>query len=107
MGFCVFRRLTGGYCPACGMSRAVWRLLRFDVPGALREHPLVFLLPVPVLRLAIDDQRRRPNASNRLAWAGVVVGLVVWLFRLAHGSIPRPKAPRARKPGGYSPDRPS
>jgi len=38
---CFFRKITGLYCPGCGSTRAVWRLLQGDLSGSLRFHPLV------------------------------------------------------------------
>ena len=43
---CPFRFLTGIPCPGCGMTRAVWALIRLDFSAAFRYHPLVFLMPV-------------------------------------------------------------
>jgi len=38
MVVCLFRRLTGHPCPACGMTRASVALLQGDVPDAYRQH---------------------------------------------------------------------
>ncbi len=38
---CPFRKATGLYCPGCGSTRALWRLLHGDLLGSLRYHPLV------------------------------------------------------------------
>ncbi len=85
---CVFRELTGLYCPGCGSGRALVALSRLDVAGALRSNPLaVAALPfvlaglvretatawgVPVPRLATP--RWLPNA--------VLTAIIVfWLLR--------------------------
>ncbi|HEY9254807.1 MAG TPA: DUF2752 domain-containing protein [Stenotrophomonas sp.] len=38
---CLFRALTGFYCPGCGMTRALHALLHLDLGTALRMNPLV------------------------------------------------------------------
>lgn len=48
---CLFRTLTGFYCPGCGMTRALHALVHLDLVTALRMNPLVIggLATVPGL----------------------------------------------------------
>lgn len=39
--FCVFRALTGLYCPGCGGSRAFLLLVRLNLTESLIHHPFV------------------------------------------------------------------
>lgn len=41
---CLFRLLTGFYCPGCGGTRALKYLLRGQVLASLYYHPLVFYM---------------------------------------------------------------
>lgn len=43
---CVFRRLTGIPCVACGMNRAWHAVLRLDFRAAFRYHPMFWSVPV-------------------------------------------------------------
>jgi hypothetical protein len=43
---CPFHRLTGWWCPGCGMTRGLHHLLTGDIPGALGSN---LFLPVVVL----------------------------------------------------------
>lgn len=45
---CVFRELTGLYCPGCGTGHAVQALLRGDLGAALRQNAFTVLALVPV-----------------------------------------------------------
>ena len=87
-------------CPGCGLTRATLALLRGDVAGALRLHPLVFVL-APLFAFALgvsllDYVRGGPaNATTRLAtwlsvrartraaWGLLALALVVWGARFA------------------------
>ena len=46
---CPVQHFTGVPCPGCGLSRAVYALLRLDFAAAFRYHPMVYVLPPVVL----------------------------------------------------------
>ena len=66
---CPLRALTGWWCPLCGGTRAVSRLLRGDVVGAFHFNALfVILLPVIVAVWAsFAFPGRLPRVSGLLA----------------------------------------
>jgi hypothetical protein len=86
-------------CPGCGLTRATLALLVGDVPGALRLHPLVWLLTplfVGFVGLSLWElvrDPRKPLPKPRIQWNGRGVGAValallllscgVWLARFA------------------------
>ncbi len=41
---CLFHKVTGFYCPGCGISRMLLSLLSFDFYQAFRFNPLLFIL---------------------------------------------------------------
>lgn len=41
---CLFNKLTGLYCPGCGMTRATHALLNFRIKEAFDFNPLFFIL---------------------------------------------------------------
>ena len=71
-GFCVFKVFFHLYCPFCGGTRALFALLRADLPAALRFHaPLTlfcFFLLFYDLRALILILRRRPSPFHLPAW---------------------------------------
>lgn len=41
---CPFHKLTGLYCPGCGITRCILSLLKFEFYASFRYNPLVFIL---------------------------------------------------------------
>jgi hypothetical protein len=82
---CLFRRLTGLYCPGCGATRALNALLHGDVPTALSMNPLlVIVVSAGVLTMA-DRLAQRPARfavirafmSDARPWAAFIVMFVI------------------------------
>lgn len=91
--WCVFRRCTGGYCPGCGGGRAAWALLRGDPATAWAVHPWIPLLAVQFLLVGLSFRfapARVRRALLPLLVVNTILGIGIWLMRLAAGSIPPP-----------------
>ncbi len=43
---CLFQWLLHIPCPGCGMSHAVWAVLRLDFAAAFAHHPMVLSMPL-------------------------------------------------------------
>ena len=94
---CPFRLCTGGYCPACGGTRAAARFVSGDIAGSFAQHPIVALLMIQAL-VAAGFILWRPERSlrwmnqrlGRFASAMGVLALAVWVARMAIGDIPAP-----------------
>lgn len=94
---CPIRRCSGGYCPACGLTRSGGRLLRADVAGSWQQHPYL-LIALPQLLVAAVAWRA--GVAARLTDPGRIVRLLlgvnaavmiaIWVLRMAGGSIPVP-----------------
>lgn len=41
---CIFQKITGWYCPGCGITRMLFSMVRLDFYQAFRYNPLVFIL---------------------------------------------------------------
>ncbi len=90
---CPFRRCTGAYCPGCGGTRAVGRLLRGDLVGAWHQHPYVVLLAVQSVILGGAWFTNAGQRMVRRVWFPVLIlnvaaMIAIWMFRLAIGDIP-------------------
>ena len=46
---CIFNKITGFYCPGCGMTRAVNACFNFNFYQALRFNALVFIMPIGLI----------------------------------------------------------
>lgn len=80
-------KLTIGYpCPGCGMSRAVFALLRFDIVKAFYYNPFVFALPLLLVGIAFKHTTFVKKVFNNkwvcLGFIGIV--LVVYILRLIY-----------------------
>lgn len=94
---CPLRRCSGGYCPACGLTRSGGRLLRGDVAGSWAQHPFLLVAMAQVAAigalwgLGSTALRRRLVSLGRPALAvnGGIMAFI-WIVRMADGSIPVP-----------------
>ena len=41
---CMFKEITGFYCPGCGVTRMLFSILKLDFYQAFRYNPFVFIL---------------------------------------------------------------
>ncbi len=83
---CPVRWVTGISCPGCGMSRALFSLLRLDFGDAFRYHPLIFpvILFVPYYFLGSDDPPRKGKIKKILLVVLAVLAVFLWIFRIFH-----------------------
>ena len=84
---CPFLALTHYPCPFCGMSRAVFSLMRFDFRAAIAYNFMIFSLPVLYIFFLYDFA----PLKNRWINAAVLVSigtafLVRWIFVLCTGA---------------------
>ncbi|MBP1643499.1 MAG: hypothetical protein H6Q03_2168 [Acidobacteria bacterium] len=93
--FCLFKRLTGVSCPACGLTRAAALAARGQWRESFAAHPLL-----PALALAAGAGwllwgerawrgRRRPTGAIPAVAAGLALAFVLaWLARWLAGTLP-------------------
>jgi len=78
---CVFRELTGLYCPGCGITRVVLSLLRLDFVQAFRYNPLLFiLLPLSVMYF-VTNKKRMPMISKTMMAVMLIITLTFGVLR--------------------------
>lgn len=85
---CLFHQLTGLYCPGCGSTRALHRLLHGNLAGAWRASPLLFLF-LPLLIYVLGGQAilgltgRKMKPLSLPVWASWLILWGIILFWIA------------------------
>lgn len=49
---CVFNKITGLYCPGCGITRMTLSILKGDIYQAFRYNPIIFI-DVPIICISL------------------------------------------------------
>lgn len=87
---CLFHKLTGLWCPGCGMTRATHAALHGHFGKAFRFNPVgMVLFPISLLGISMElagwVRGKPPPVSLRLgrngAWFILVVILAFWILR--------------------------
>lgn len=79
---CPIKFITGISCPGCGMTRALFSLLRLDVKNAVYYHPLVFVMPVIVIIILLRNKLGR-RLFKIFTVFFIVLFIVVYICRMA------------------------
>jgi hypothetical protein len=82
---CLFRLLTGFYCPGCGSLRATHALLHGRLGEAFRLNPLLLISMPVVAGMLVIDPRLKPKYRLSMNPVFPVIVLVVvvafWIVR--------------------------
>ena len=78
---CPIKFLTGVSCMGCGMTRAYLSLLRLDIAGAFRYHPL-FPIPIIAAVLFLFRSRISQKIVNFLLFTTIVLFSIIYLLRI-------------------------
>lgn len=80
---CLFHKITGKYCPGCGITRMCLNLLKLDFKAAFRSNAAIFMmLPIGgiialrwIISYIIYDQKQFTKLEEQI-FIGMVVLLV-------------------------------
>ena len=94
---CPLRRVTGVWCPGCGLTRAAGWLVHADWTAAWKLHPWVFALALQVLVGAAVFAAAGPKRSSIVRDQRTITAMItakslgllaLWTYRLTWGSFP-------------------
>lgn len=68
---CIFKALFGVACPGCGMSRAMFSVLKLDFVAAFAYHPMFWSIPILYIYFLLDN-----GIFKSKLWDGLVLGLI-------------------------------
>lgn len=80
---CVFRSLTGLYCPGCGGTRAVLELMKGHIIKSLWYHPIVMYVVILDIRYLLGHMVRWMSSgkcqmkSGYQSWYGYGAALII------------------------------
>lgn len=76
---CVFKAIIGIPCPGCGMTRALFALLRGDISAAFKYNAVIFLMPYVFWYLFFGNKRR---IHKLLLLIVALVAAVNWVIHI-------------------------
>lgn len=84
---------TGYPCPACGLTRATFCLLRLDFSEAFRIHPFVYAVIVYLAVFGVNRYILGRKMGKKLKWGMAVIIIAMILFYLWRMKTDFPGAP--------------
>lgn len=87
---CMFHAATGGWCPGCGGTRALYHLARGELAEAVGQNALVVLVAVPFVVCILGKQLRfaltgiwkplKQSPERTVLIVGIIV-VTFWILR--------------------------
>ena len=78
---CPIKFMTGISCGGCGMTRAVFSVLRGDIKGAVMFHPLIEMIPVYAVVYLLKGKINK-QVFKAVTYCIVSLFIAVYIIRL-------------------------
>ena len=78
---CIFREITGLYCPGCGMTRASLALLDGDIYQSFRYNMLIFIIIPLLILFYVLEKRGKEKYSQVLMWGMLSITVLFGILR--------------------------
>lgn len=83
---CVFNKITGLFCPGCGVTRMIFSITKLDLYQAFRYNPLIFCMLPFIIFYGIDTSIKWIKGTknylylkiNNKAW--IIILIITLLF---------------------------
>ena len=81
---CLVKLICGFPCPACGMTRAGFSILKLDIVSAFNYNPLIFLIPFLFLIIVFKDLPFLNKLyKNKILWISLLVLTIgIYIYRM-------------------------
>ncbi len=80
--FCLFKKLTGLYCPGCGITRMLYSIVNLKFYQAFRYNPLLFIMLPFGIFFYIDYLIRKDKSIYKKIpskfWYLVIIILIIY-----------------------------
>ncbi len=78
---CIFNKITGLYCPGCGMTRAVNSCFKFNFYQALRFNALLFIMPFMLAFYYLASYLKKAKIAKAILIAMLVIAIGYGVLR--------------------------
>ena len=78
---CVFKKITGYFCPGCGITRMLFSILKLDFYQAFRFNPLVFVLLISYLLFLLIKRFKSIKLSNQTTLVLLIITALFGILR--------------------------
>lgn len=77
--------LTGYPCPGCGMTRAMFKVLRFDFKGAFEIHPFIYPIGILFVTFCISRYILDGKYMKYVKWFMILIAagmILLYVYRM-------------------------
>ena len=77
---CIFNKVTGLYCPGCGITRAIRALVKGDIRASFRNNILLYTVFPVIFILEIIKKRYRKSEKFKKVYKIIIIILLVFVI---------------------------
>lgn len=78
---CIFNKITGLYCPGCGITRMCLSLLKGEIYQAFRFNPIIFIdIPLIIIFLIIEKCFKNSKNTKEIMSILFIILLIITII---------------------------
>lgn len=78
---CIFNKITGLYCPGCGMTRAVNSCFKLNFYQAFRFNALLFILPIIFIFYLLAKAKKQETIAQVILGVMLAIAIAYGVLR--------------------------